>query len=160
MIKTEIHGLKDLDKALGQIAKQYGPKEGEKTLRTALRNSAKPVLDAAKDAAPTLSGKLKESIKISVGKPNKDDRAHGATSETVAVARVKAGNNKKANVGGVYYTHMVEYGTKSSAATPFLRPAIENQSDTAQAIFASELKKSIDKSIDRLQRKANKKGGK
>ena len=159
MIDTKILGLKDLDRALEQIAKEFGPKEGLKTLRAALRSSAKPVLDAAKANAPTKSGKLRDSIKVSLGKPNKEDRDNGATSETVAVARIKAGNTKKANAGGVFYANFVEYGTERNAPTPFLRSAIENQSDTSVAIFAHELEKSIDKSIKRLQKKANK-GGK
>ncbi len=161
MIKTNINGLKDLEKALTQISKEYGPKEGEKTLRQALRNSAKPVLEAAKENVPEKSGKLKKSLKISVGKPNKQDKRRGATKDTVAVARVKAGNTKKAELGGVYYTHMVEYGTERSAPVPFLRPAIENESHRSREIFADELGKAIDKTAKRLQRKANnKKGGK
>lgn len=161
MIKTEINGLKDMERALEQLAKEYGVKEGEKTLRQALRNSAKPVLNSAKEKVPQKTGKLKDSLKISVGKPNREDRKNGADSSTVAVARVKAGNTKKANQGGVYYTHMVEYGTKRSAPHPFIRPAIEAESHNSRSIFANELGKAIDKSAKRLQKKANKnKGGK
>jgi len=159
VIDTKILGLKDLDKVLGQIAKEYGQKEGEKTLRDALRNAAKPVLDAAKDNVPTKSGALKDTIKVSVGRPNKADKKNGATKDTVAVARVKAGNTKKAAVGGVWYSNFVEYGTERSAPKPFLRPAIDSHSDTSVNIFAHELGKSIDKSVKRLQKKTNK-GGK
>ena len=160
MINTKILGLKDLDKALNQIAKEYGAKEGVKTLRAALRNAAKPVLEEAKAKAPAKSGALRDSIKVSVGKPTKADYQSGsATKDTVAVARVKAGNNKKANSGGVWYANMVEYGTERQAPVPYLRPAIDSKSETSVSIFADELGKSIDKSVKRLQKKANK-GGK
>ena len=160
MIQTKIRGLKELDKILGEIAKEYGQKEGEKTLRQALREAAKPVLVEAKAKAPAKSGALRDSIKVSVGKPTKADYESGsATKDTVAVARVKAGNTKKANAGGVWYANMVEYGTERQAPVPYLRPAIESQSDKSTAIFVEELGKSIDKSVKRLRAKANK-GGK
>lgn len=56
----------------------------------------------------------------------------------------------KTNPGGdTWYWRLVELGTSRSAATPFLRPALNNNVDGVQDGFVTDFKDQLDKEIAR-----------
>ena len=59
-VGSDIKGLKDLAKNSGKLKKSFAGT----TLRTALRNAAKPVLRVAKAKVPVDEGDLKRSLAI------------------------------------------------------------------------------------------------
>lgn len=71
-------------------------------VRGAVRASAKPMLAAARENVPVVSGTLRDSIRIT----SDFDRKTGEVS-----VKVVAGGKTKGG-GDAYYAHMVEYGTK------------------------------------------------
>ena len=61
-INHKIEGLEQLGKDIDKLSKSFA----RTTLRTALRNAAKPVRDLARDKAPVASGRLRKGIRSEV----------------------------------------------------------------------------------------------
>lgn len=99
----------------------------------AVKAGAKIVQRRAKPATPKRSGALRQSIGIKTQK--------GSRGKTLAFAVIGA----RAKVSKVYrgktvrpakYAHLVERGTKRTAARPFLKPALDSQkSQISRAIL-------------------------
>jgi len=117
---------------------------------------AKIIQQRAYELAPVRTGKLRDSIRVSV-------RIKGG----VPVASVKAGGNEK---GDAFYAHMIEFGTAShliapksakslyiaglfdevvhhpgATAHPFMRPAFDGTSQAAIQAFAAQVRKRLTK---------------
>ena len=82
----------------------------EKKAMDRLEEAGEFVADRARQKVPVLSGKLRDSIRVT--------RLKGDPKQNI---RVYAGSRQK---GGAFYAHMVEYGTVKMPAKPFLRPAL------------------------------------
>ena len=80
-------------------------------------------------------------------------RSYAATRENVRSGRVGqqyATDGSKDNPGGdTWYWRFVELGTARSRATPFLRPALNNNLSIVQGIFVDDYKDQLDKEIAR-----------
>lgn len=123
-ITVEIKGLRELDKALREL----GAEVGAKTLRSALRDAAKPVLEQAqRDAPPDVTGNLRKQLKLrtSINRRGKRGRAE--------VARVRVGVTK------VPYIAAIEFGTSRQEAKPFLRQSLIENSAKSLDIFKDRL---------------------
>lgn len=97
----EIKGGTELAKALAEF-----PVKLEVTVMgTALRSGAKKVEALAKEYVPVRTGALKDTIMIR----RRDNRRRGFVNVFVS-----AGDRKK----GVFYAHMVEYGTQAHQIKP------------------------------------------
>jgi HK97 gp10 family phage protein len=83
-------------------------------LWTGWRGSGHVIANFARNEVPEKTGKLKASIRVVrlKGDPKQNIRVY-------AGSRKKEGSDK-----GAYYAHMVENGTATAAAHPFLRPAL------------------------------------
>lgn len=98
---------------------------------------AEVVADEARRLVPLLSGNLRDSIIVSA-------RAIGgsAGSATVAlgggVTTVFVGPSSGGSADG-FYGHMIEFGTFTAAAHPFMTPAIENKRGEAQRVMLDHL---------------------
>ena len=97
-INTEITGLKELRKNVDSLSKSFA----RTTLRTALRNAAKPVVKEAKALVPVDSGDLKRSIRSK------------ATVTKAGDGYADVGFDRKQ-----YHGQFVELGTSQQAARPF-----------------------------------------
>ncbi len=115
-------GGKELELSL----KKLGVELEHKVATNALKASARFLLKKAKKNAPKRTGLLKKHFFV---------KALPLKSGTIGV---------KAMVG-TSYAHLVEFGSKKSAAKPFLRPAFdENQEGMLKAMadgFKKEFKK-------------------
>jgi len=152
MTNIKVKGLAELQTFLDQLP----AKMEANVLRGALRAGAKPILGAAKSAAPVgepsetnrkryklYAGALKDSIRIS----GRIDKRNGNVT-----ASVKAGGKTKSGAD-VFYAHMVEFGTKPHVigdgthpgvqAKPFMRPALDAQSGAAIVAVGEYIKKRL-----------------
>jgi len=111
--------------------------------RVVRRASAKamiPVSRSAKANAPRETGLLAKSI----GRKTKVFKS-GGTVQTVVGPRlgfkqmVTLPNGKTMLRNPFKYAHLVEFGTRHSAAKPFMRPALESNKGAIIAVYRSEL---------------------
>lgn len=152
-IKTEVIGLKELEKALKDLGEAAGQKGGP--LKAALMAAALPVMRAAQGKVPVDEGDLRKAIKrtrireprayneiITVGVPM-PEWAEGSHAVLI---------NKKQGGHGIF----VEFGTglpksrnpfsgEFMRARPFLRPALETSRTESIKIFSVKLGAGIEK---------------
>lgn len=131
-VNHEIRGLDQLAKNIDKLK----PAFARSTLRTALRNAAKPVVQTAKDLAPVETGNLRRNIR--------------------ANASVKRSGRGEANVGvteDAFYGTIIETGTSTQAAQPFLRPALERNRANGEInnAFIEALNRTIERFLGRLR---------
>lgn len=105
-ITYKINGLQELEKKLVGL----GPAVAGKIGQNALTAGAKPIAQRMRALVPVRTGDLKKSI---------------------TTRAVRAGGSILARVIGFkapgrFYSHLVEFGTKHSAAKPFIRPAMDS----------------------------------
>jgi HK97 gp10 family phage protein len=152
MLDVKIKGLAELEKALAEL-----PDKIERNiLRSALRTGAKVIEAEAKTQVPVRTGRLRDSIRVSVrlrgGKP---------------VATITAGGRKK---GQAWYAHLVEFGAKAhfikpkkakslliagllrdgvdhpgATKHPFMRPALDAAGAAAVRAFGEQVRRRLTK---------------
>ena len=167
MIESEIDisGLKELEAALLGL----GADLGAKTLRTALRDAAKPIHQKIKQNAPVSpadsqtkvkdikslskrgksltvgSGMLKDRVKIR-SRMNKKSGKNRRGFKDGDVAIVSVGVHR------AYYAYFIEYGTSERGAKPFIRPAV-SESAKAVSLFKTRLIRRIELARRKLVKK-------
>ncbi|MCH7421464.1 HK97-gp10 family putative phage morphogenesis protein [Shewanella sp. MM_2022_3] len=143
---TTVHGLKELDDALAEI----GIKAGTKILRTAGKEAMKVVLDTAIALVPQDTQVLKESLQLRVSTYKTEKQIQrelrelnlsGVDKPTMAF---KVGNFKRikhasTDIDSRYYILAIEFGSSKKAASPFLRPALENNQSLVLNTFKQSL---------------------
>ena len=125
-VDFKVEGLKELDKAL----KRLPLKARGQVMRKALSKAMEPVKQSAISLAPIRTGNLRQSIVKRTSIPK-------AGNNFTAEARVSVTTDG-------WYGMFHEFGTVKMPAHPFMRPAIDNNSDAALTIFRRELKESIE----------------
>lgn len=148
----KIEGLAELQAKLQDL----GAELGQKILRTAARRAFKPVLDAAKGKAPVDTGNLRDAIKIASVKPKAGDTV-------VAVGLIVTNNAPKGRVTSEqiesgaprdpYYWIFAERGKSGQAAKPFLRPALDGNSEQVLSNLKKELEAAIQRAVKRKRGK-------
>ncbi len=135
----------DLLKAL----KQFPQNIQKNVIKGAVRAGCKPIVQEAKKNVPKETGNLKKSIGV-VARRSKDKskikfavtpRRHKKLPK-IPYKELK----KKGKLGG-YYAHMIEFGTSTIPAQPFMRPAFENQDNQSIEEVKKYMAKRIDKEI-------------
>ena len=153
---TQVHGLKELEKALRELPKAVA----RGALRTTLMKAGEPIVEAAIANAPVLSGQLRDSIKVDARKPKNFDKGKIAYREVLKTGGGKAAalealktarrNNPQAFaqvfVGpsvDAPHAHFPEFGTVDTAAQPFMRPAWDEKQAEALEIITADLAENI-----------------
>lgn len=173
-MKVDFTGGKELEAAFAQL------KDGATKRRTALRalqKAAEIIRDRAKELAPddpaTGTGKyLRESIKVGKAKgyAQKDENSGSRVTTFVGIdgsvlppkpsSRRKNKKGQSKDGGGVaVYSIMVENGTATHPAQPYMRPAWEQTKDQALQAIIDITRAEIDATAARAARRAAKKGG-
>lgn len=154
-VRFDIQGLEPILKKMREL----GPELSKKGLRVATRKAANIVRDAARRNARTVDdSRTPENIakNIVVKESGRQSKRVGGSVMRVGVmggARdlTKHGEFKgagKANPGGdTWYWRLLEFGTSKMAAKPFMRPALDANSDRATEVLVNELNIAIDKQI-------------
>ena len=144
-VEFEVLGVSELDNALAELTLSTQ----KKTLEGALMKAALPIMKAAKknanksEAAHQLKYNDGQTFTIQPGTLRKSigrQRMKKSKLPSVTV-RVKKSRGKPYP----YYWHFVERGNSRMAATPYLRPAFEQNVEIAIQLFTEELRKRIDK---------------
>jgi HK97 gp10 family phage protein len=156
-ISVQVSGLKELDRALGELPKSVA----KATLVRTLKKAGEPIAQAARAAAPIDDGTLRDSIVVSARLKNTSAKAGKAAFG----AAMKAGLGEVAARGALRdaqrafggksfaemyvgpsmgkgvlrYAHLQEFGTSKHAAHPFMRPAWDSEKDNALSIIRREL---------------------
>lgn len=164
----QIEGLRELDRALGDLPKATA----RSVLHRILRKAGAPVAAAAARLAPddpaTSAPDLHTSIAVSTKLKNpagKSEyaavmRSGGTRAEAGAAMRAaRTGSKSFAEVyvgpgkGGAHGV-LQEFGTAHHDAQPFMRPAWDGHKDEALDIIATDLGGEIMKAAQRLAKKA------
>lgn len=132
----EVNGLKELNKAL----KQFSVEVERKILRSIVQAGGQVVVKAAKENVPVDSGALRDGIIRRAAK--------GAKTPGKVVVNVGTATE-------VFYGVFLELGTSSIPATPWLRPALD---DNVSKIITA-MRKRAEKRIEREAEKAAQKAG-
>lgn len=165
MLKVEVKGYLEAKAILDELPNNMQ----KRMLRSALRGSAKPMLQSARSKVPIRSGKLKKQLKT----VSYRDRGAPRSEVSVAVKPV-FGTNKRKGTVNEYYGKFIHEGTKDPRtsrkgklmvfenergekvftrstkglrANPFLEKAYSESSSRTVEIFGDELAKSVSKFI-------------
>lgn len=144
-MKTKFEGFAELAELLRSLPAEVVSKSGG-PLRAGLQKAAKFIADDASGNAARLpvsniddrdeyirTGRLSKGIKVRRD-PNPPQ---GVTERVVVKPR------------GVPYWHLVEFGTETMPARPYMRPAFEARKAEAVSVFRTELSKAIERAIKR-----------
>ena len=142
---VKVEGLRELDRALGQLPKSTG----KAVLRRTLTKAGQPIADAAEAKVPVLTGALQISIGVGTKLTRRQSKLHRKLFKSdKASAEVFVG------AGGLAQATQVEFGNEHQAAEPYMRPAWDGNKDKALDIIATELGAEIMKAAQRLAKKA------
>lgn len=142
-----IEGLAELETKLSEImALGRADTIARQTLVQAAKTAMEPVLQEVQTTAPTDTGTLRASAKLTARIPNETDRRSTMINQTdVAVAVVSV---KKSAVSLAQ-----ELGTKKLQPKPFLRPALAKHKDMVVTTFKDNLSEYINKVAARQARR-------
>lgn len=162
--KVSVEGLSDLETALNELPSALG----KATVRRALTIAAKPVAERARSLARVVTGKLRDSVRVS----SRASKSAGAAAYSMTLSEggskkdarlaFRAANKEAAGsksdveiyVGAtVPYAHLVEFGTHRSRAFPFLRPAWEATKGQVLETLKPLLWAEIEKTAKRLAKR-------
>lgn len=160
MADTKITGV---DEALKRLDQLKGA-AGKRAARRALRRGANVVLNAAREGAarlddPATSNSITKNLVVRGGGRRNERRAGGVMMRVGirggARDMSKYGEVKgqgKGNPGGdTFYWRFLEFGTQKMAARPFMRPALQNNTQAATDAFAQALGAEIDKELAKVK---------
>jgi hypothetical protein len=167
-VTFEFEGWQEFQELCDQIEEDYGPDDQRKILRTAVRNSLRPVLEMAQSLVPKDTGALAASLQIEARKPTaKDKRSKYAVPTEIIIGRVTTApgsklakkrfhnlHNTKSNIKQVGIESdgramFMEFGFHDKngvyhAPHPYLRPAMERMSPQVLQIIGGELGKALE----------------
>lgn len=171
--KPGLDGLDELVAKFGAIRYDVKFKGG----RYALRKAATIVANAAKQAAkniddPSTAEKIYKNVVTRFGtrrfkttgdllfrvgilggaRPSNPKRRRRKGAPTLEDLGEIAGKGKENPGGDTFYWRHVEFGGEKHAATPFMRPALENNAQKATSEFIAQYKKSIARAIKKASK--------
>lgn len=145
---VRVEGLRELDRALGELPKSMA----RNTLTRVARKALQPVADTARALAPddpeTGGYDLRNSITVGTKLSPRQRK--------LARRAIKSGEGEKyfsevyAGAGPLPQAHLQEFGTAHHAPQPFLRPAWDEHKRGVLETVKRDLGGEIDKSAKRL----------
>jgi HK97 gp10 family phage protein len=160
MADFELRGMESMLAKFDSIKQDVKYKGG----RAALRKAANLIATKAKENAqklddPETAANISKNVAVRWG--GKRFKATGDLNFRVGILGGAGGNKKASELDSLpgkdtrHFRH-VEFGTEKTAAQPFLRPSLQNNTGEAISVFAKEYEKAIDRAI----KKAGKAGTK
>jgi HK97 gp10 family phage protein len=163
-VRWKLEGAEELKEILRELNDDFGAKDAKTIMKRGVREAMKPALYQAKLLAPADTGALRASLRIETRKPTKKDLRSKYVRPTDSIigtvttapgpvlARTKFHNlhNTKSNIKQVGIPSdaravAMEFGTANVAAKPFLRPALESQSQAMVESLADHLRTALEK---------------
>ena len=157
MISVQLKGMRELHDQLKNLRDQA---LAAKMLAAAARKAFKPVLEDARAHVPVDTGLLRDSIRLTVKRPQKGD-TNVVVGLRVAVGRGGGAKDlRKLEKGSTerqlawrksahWRWHFVELGTSKMAARPSFQPALFKNRAVVLDLFKQELAKAIQRTLRR-----------
>jgi HK97 gp10 family phage protein len=143
-VTVKIEGLKELDQALGQLPQSTA----KATLRRVLMEAGEPLARAARANAPRLTLHLTESVDVGTKLTRRQASLHKKQAKNDrAFSEVFVGTSDPAGMQD-------EFGNSRQSPQPWLRPAWDSMKEPTLDRIANSLWGEIEKSAQRLARKA------
>jgi HK97 gp10 family phage protein len=160
-VDIKFEGYLELKEVFQTLTENFGPKDSMSILRKSVGQSLKPVLAKAKSLVPKDTGALSASLQIESRKPTRKDRrskyvqigdsvigvvttAPGSKLAKTKFLNQKTGS-KQVGVPSDARAIAVEFGTAKMAGTPFMRPALESESEAVLGDLSGLLRQNIEK---------------
>jgi len=134
-----------------------------KVMRSALRESAKPPVRAAKANLQRTGTASSDALAASIGIKKRTDRN---ATKTIAYLVGPIENDKGAAAqyrsfygrggSGIYHGHLLEFGTKHSNERRWLRPAIDSTYQESIAVFSDQMKRKIKRAAAKADARSKK----
>jgi HK97 gp10 family phage protein len=126
----------------------------QNVIMAALRIALEPIYASAKNYVPVLYGFLKEHITRKTSRMKDGVSFIGMVGiltggEPLDIATEGRRKGQEIIVYPAMYGAFVEQGTSKREATPFLRPALEDQAGNAANLFAIQAEEEIDKLVEK-----------
>jgi len=169
-LKFQVTGFEELQEVFKKLEDDFGPKDQNSILRSAVRQAMRPVLMSSRELVPQDTGALAASLQLESRKPTKRDQRSKyitATDSVVALVTTAPGKklaqrtfkNKKtglkqtgiksdgrANFMEYGFDHFArEVGTAHVAAQPYLRPSLEGNSQLVVDTLGYHLKNQMER---------------
>lgn len=180
-VSVQFEGFQEFSDLVDEMVREFGHEDSQKTLRTAVRQAMRPVLQTAKILAPVDTGALVAGLQVEARKPTNKDRRSKYVNKTdfvLGLVTTKAFPQSlkrkfKEATGKDYYKEKTafqkyvkeqlryydaraianEYGTANMSAKPFMRPALESQSQSVVDSLNNALKRALEKKRARTARR-------
>lgn len=133
-VNFRVRGMRELAELLNKLGPEIATKVGD----SALLAGAKPIVEEAKRLVPKRSGDLHDAIAARAQRKLQDD----TRQVFVGILRSAPGSPSSR-------AHFTEFGTRHSAAKPFMRPA----ADAKAADAIREIGKALGRGVAREARK-------
>tara|TARA_R110000803_G_scaffold130933_2_gene198170 strand:- start:443 stop:934 length:492 start_codon:yes stop_codon:yes gene_type:complete len=157
--EIKVEGLRDLEKALVRLQKEYGGNTAVQALRPAVKAAMGPLVATVKMATPVDTGDLSNSVKLKTGKPTKkmlrSSHYYNSAYKSNVVIYGQVGwffpKGRENHLKAV----AVEYGTRNVPASFALRGALEGNETAIINRFKNTLGPAIEKKAAAAARKRN-----
>lgn len=146
MISMKLEGLAGLQAQLEELKAATAAR----ALRRAARIAFQPVFKAALSLVPVDTGLLRDGIKLVTQRGGDGDVVVKVGLKVAAVKGAKKLGRE--TLSPHWRWHFVELGTRFQAAQPFLRPALEANSQGVLDVLRDELAKGIARALRRQQK--------
>ena len=142
------------DKRLSKRISRKAARQAMNIVRDAARNAAKAIDD------PSTPEKIHKEIVVQGGKSRNSNeiKMRVGVRGGARVPYTSNDDNRRAGrigksyqmEGKVFYWRFIEFGTSRMPATPFMRPALQNNIQAVTNSFAENFNKEIDKELAKL----------
>jgi HK97 gp10 family phage protein len=160
-ISVEFEGFEEFKELTTQITNDFGYKDASNMMVAAVRLSMRSALDAARSRVPVDTGALRASLQIEARKPrNKDRKSKYIQNGDVAIAIITTAPGKKlakmkfqnqrtgtkqSGVKSDARATIMEFGSATTPAQPYLRPALESSSGELTRDLSKSLREALEK---------------
>ena len=152
--KMKVEGLRDLEKSLRGLQKEYGGKAATQAMRPAVKAAMTPIEDTVRNNTPVDTGSLRDSTKTKIGKPTKKMLSSAHYNSTTIIYGQVGWFWRGQSLW--YKSLAVEYGTRNTPAKFILRSAMDTHHQGMINRFKDTLAPSIEKKAKQLAKKRSK----
>lgn len=150
-IKIEVKGLREMERALLALQKEYTGKAAVQAMRPAVKAAMAPLEAKVSEGTPKDKGTLRESVAVKVGKPTR----RMLYSQHYNSTTILAGRVGWFWTGRSLWTQAlaVEFGTRETPANHTLEKVFDNEVDGMLYRFKTTLGPAIEKKAKSLAKK-------
>jgi len=155
VVSVQFEGWAETAELFKQITEDFGTKDATNIMRSAVRQSMKPVLAKARALVAKDTGALAQSLQVETRKPSRKDfrskyifpgdvvvgavtTASGKKLAKLKFNNIKTGQKQVGTKSDARATAL-EFGTVAMTSRPFLRPALESSASQVTSTLGTSL---------------------